>query len=419
MHIDFALPVDHDLMAGWELWQEKAKASVMDYSFHMAVTRWNKKTSADMGRLAEQGVNSFKFFMAYKGALQVSDEELLEGLARCKELGALPMVHAENGDAVAYGQRYVYEEMGVTGPEGHPLSRPAVVEGEATGRAIRLARLVNVPLYVVHVMSIDAMQEVAAAREAGQRVIGEPVASALALDDSRLWHRNFSLAAQYVMSPPIRSAPHRRALKKALAGGVLSHVATDHASFTSAQKEAGRHDFRLIPNGVHGLEERMHVVWNEMVNSGLSSPSDYVRMTSAAAAQTFNVYPRKGRIAPGSDADIVVLDPLKEHTLSAATHHHNNDLNIYEGYRMRGQVVVTVSRGRVVWEGGVLSVERGSGRFLPLPLQGPLFAGLEMQRHRVLEHEFPYGKVPVERHTCGADDQCDAHLPMFGHESWA
>ncbi|KAF5832220.1 hypothetical protein DUNSADRAFT_11977 [Dunaliella salina] len=353
MHIDFALPVQHDLLKGWQEWQAKASTGCMDYSFHMAITNWSSK-----------------------GSLQVTDEELLMGMAQCKELGALPMVHAENGDAVAWGQRHVLEELGITGPEGHALSRPPYVEGEATGRAIRLARLVGVPLYVVHIMSEDALKQVAEARLMGQRVIGEPVASGLSLHEDVLWNANWTQAAQYVMSPPIRGPHHRTTLKQALAGGVLQLVATDHASFNSTQKAVGRHDFRLIPNGVHGLEERMHIVWEEMVNSGLITPMDFVRVTSTAAAQIFNMYPRKGRIAAGSDADVIVFDPEREHVLSAASHHHNNDLNVYEGRRIKGFVETTISRGRLVWQHGQLNVESGSGRFVPLPLHGPLFDGL-------------------------------------------
>ncbi|KAL6746708.1 hypothetical protein V8C86DRAFT_2933980 [Haematococcus lacustris] len=395
MIIDHALPVDHDLMAGWEAWKRKGMEGCMDYSFHMAVTQWSDKTRQDMEALTRMGVNSFKFFMAYKGVLQVNDEELLQGLRLCKQLGALPMVHAENGDGVVYGQRHVFEEMGVTGPEGHGLSRPPGLEGEATGRAIRLAELVRVPLYVVHVMSQDAMQEVAAAKLRGARVVGEPVVSGLALHEGLLWNANFSLAAQLVMSPPIRSEVHRQALRQGLAGGVLSLVATDHCNFNSTQKAAGRHDFRRIPNGVHGLEERLHVVWDEMVNSGLMAPSDFVRVVSTTAAQVFNLYPRKGRLAVGSDADIIVFDPLQEHTLSAASHHHRNDLNIYEGRRVRGRVVTTLSRGRVVWEHGQLRVERNTGRLLALPLFGPLFEGLDAQDDGARSH--PYGPTPVQR----------------------
>uniref|UniRef100_A0A383VLW0 dihydropyrimidinase n=1 Tax=Tetradesmus obliquus TaxID=3088 RepID=A0A383VLW0_TETOB len=428
MHIDFALPVNHNLLAGFKEWQAKAQLACADYGFHMAVTKWNSqvaedmgklvqqginsfkffmayKVAEDMGKLVQQGINSFKFFMAYKGALMVNDEELLQGFVRCRQLGALPQVHAENGEAVALGQQLVFEA-GITGPEGHALSRPAVLEGEATGRAIRLASFVGVPLYVVHVMSIDAMEEVARARKAGLPIIGEPVASGLALDESAMWDANFTKAAAAVMSPPIRSKQHGVALKKALAGGLLQLVATDHAVFNSSQKAVGRGDFRVIPNGVNGLEERMHVVWQEMVVSGLITPRDFVRITSTAAAQIFNVYPRKGCIAPGSDADVIVLDPRVKHTISAATHHSRIDTNVYEGKEIQGKVTVTISRGRLVWFEGKLNVEPGSGRFIPLPTHGPLFdgidkAGADTAARLVKAFAAENGATPVVREDAG------------------
>ncbi|KAL4420181.1 hypothetical protein ABPG77_008317 [Micractinium sp. CCAP 211/92] len=398
MHIDFALPVAHDLLAGWDEWQKKAQDAVMDYGFHMAVTSWSDKVAADMATLTQRGVNSFKFFMAYKGALMVTDEQLLQGLRRCKELGAVAQVHAENGDAVAEGQQRVFAA-GITGPEGHALSRPAALEGEATARAIRLAEFVGAPLYVVHVMSRDAMEEIGRARQRGLRVIGETVASALARDESALWDPDFDRAAQFVMSPPIRSKEHQAALQAAAAGGVLQLVGTDHAVFNSTQKRVGRHDFRIIPNGVNGLEERMHVVWQELVASGRVSPSDFVRLTSTAAAQIFNIYPRKGVIAEGSDADVVIFDPALEHTISAASHHSAMDTNIYEGYRVQGKVVTTISRGRLVWHEGRLNITRGTGRFVPTPTHGPLFAGLERrgQPELALVDVARYGGVPVRR----------------------
>ena len=377
-HIDFALPVEGDLMDGFYEWQRKAKgAAIMDYSFHMAVTSWNDKISRQMGELVrDHGINSFKFFMAYKGALMVSDEQLLSGFSRCRELQALAQVHAENGDAVAAGQTRVFEA-GITGPEGHALSRPAALEGEATGRAARLAEFVNTPLYVVHVMSSDAAEEIVRARARGARVIGETVTSAIALDESFMWNSNFTVAAQYVMSPPIRSKAHSAAVRAALAGGHLQVLGTDHAVFNSTQKAAGRNDFRVLPNGVNGIEERMHVAWEELVNTGLITPSDFVRITSTAAAQIFNVYPRKGRIAVGADADVILFDPRQEHVISATTHHSAMDTNVYEGKKVRGRVTTTISRGRVVWHDGKLTVDKGSGRFIPLPSGGELFVGLE------------------------------------------
>ena len=393
-HIDFALPVDHDLLAGYAAWKVKAADAVMDYGFHMAVTAWSAEVAAQMAALTERhGINSFKFFMAYKGALMVSDEELLAGFQRCRELGALAQVHAENGDAVAEGQRRVFAA-GVTGPEGHALSRPEGLEAEATARAIRLAEFVDTPLYVVHVMSGQAAAEVAAARARGARVIGETVTSAIALDESRMWDANFTVAAQYVMSPPIRSAASGAAVQAALAGGVLQVLGTDHAVFNSTQKAAGRHDFRVIPNGVNGIEERLHVAWDEMVNSGRMPPTEFVRAVSTAAAQAFHIYPRKGLIAPGSDADVIVFDPQQEHTISAGSHHSRMDTNVYEGRKVRGRVTTTISRGRVVWHEGVLEVQRGSGRQVFLPTGGPLFAGLDARGAAV---RAVYGGAPVAR----------------------
>ena len=395
-HIDFVLPVQHDLMKGYEEWVRKAsKNALMDYSFHVAVTKWDETVAEQMTELTRKhGINSYKFFMAYKGALMVTDEELIHAFSKCRELGALAQVHAENGEAVAEGQRMVFEA-GVTGPEGHALSRPSILETEATARAIRLAEFVNTPLYVVHVMSADAAGEVTAARARGARVIGETVASALALDESVLWHPNFTLAAQYVMSPPIRSAWDRERIRQSLAGGALQLLGTDHAPFNSTQKSLGRHDFRMIPNGVHGLEERLHIAWQEMVVSGLITPMDFVRITSTEAARIFNIYPQKGAIAVGSDADVILFDPDVEHIISAAHHHSRIDMNIYEGRKIRGKVMTTISQGRVVWHEGKLALpERGSGRFIPLASGGSLFEGLKARDE---SKRYVHGHVPVQR----------------------
>ncbi|CAN6443317.1 unnamed protein product [Victoria cruziana] len=361
MHIDFVIPVNGSLTAGFEVYSNKAKKACMDYGFHMAITKWDEDVSRDMEVMVkEKGINSFKFFMAYKGSLMVNDELLLKGFKKCKALGALAQVHAENGDAVEEGQRRMIE-LGITGPEGHALSRPPLLEGEATARAIRLARFVNTPLYVVHVMSIDAMDEIAQARKSGQMVIGEPVVSGLALDDSKLWDPDFTIASKYVMSPPIRKSGHDKSLQAALSTGILQLVGTDHCTFNSTQKAHGLDDFRKIPNGVNGIEERMHLVWHLLVESGQLSPTDYVRITSTACAQIFNIYPRKGAIMVGSDADLIILNPNSSFEISARTHHSKSDTNVYEGMQGKGKIEVTISRGKVVWENGELKVEPGSG----------------------------------------------------------
>ncbi|KAM7523447.1 hypothetical protein LguiA_013349 [Lonicera macranthoides] len=393
MHIDFVMPVNGSLSAGYESYVKKAKMSCMDYGFHAVVTKWDDVVSKEMETMVkEKGINSFKFFMAYKGFVMINDELLLEGFKRCKSLGALAMVHAENGDAVFEGQKKMIE-LGITGPEGHALSRPPLLEGEATSRAIRLADFVNTPLYVVHVMSIDAMEEIARARKSGQRVIGEPVVSGLALDDSGLWDPDFITAAKFVMSPPIRKSGHGKALQAALSRGILQLVGTDHCTFNSTQKAMGYDDFRKIPNGVNGIEERMHVVWDTMVESGQISVTDYVRVTSTECARIFNIYPRKGAILAGSDADIIIFNPNSSFEISASSHHSRSDTNIYEGRKGKGRVEITIAGGRVVWENGELKVVPGSGKYIEMRPFSYLFDGFDKADANYLSSL----KAPVKR----------------------
>ncbi|KAK6914539.1 Amidohydrolase-related [Dillenia turbinata] len=416
MHIDFVIPVAGSLSAGFEAYEKKAKKACMDYGFHMTITKWDEVVSREMEIMVkEKGINSFKFFMAYKGILMINDEILLEGLKKCKSLGALAMVHAENGDAVFEGQKRMIE-LGITGPEGHALSRPPVLEGEATARAIRLADFVNAPLYVVHVMSIDAMEEITRARKSGQKVIGEPIVSGLVLDESALWDPDFNIASRqeslnpicytneciimYVMSPPIRAAGHGKALQAALSTGVLQGfldpplwvappctlleslrilqlVGTDHCTFNSTQKAFGINDFRKIPNGVNGIEERMHLIWDTLVESGQISVTDYVRLTSTECARIFNIYPRKGAILVGSDADIIILNPNSSFEISASSHHSRSDTNVYEGRRGKGKVEVTVAGGKIVWQNDELKVTPGVGRYVEMPPFNYLFSGID------------------------------------------
>jgi dihydropyrimidinase len=251
------------------------------------------------------------------------------------------------------------------------------LEGEATARAIRLAKFINTPLYVVHVMSVDAMEEIAKAKREGQKVIGEPVVSGLVLDDSWLWNPDFTIASKYVMSPPIREAGHGKALQAALSSGILQLVGTDHCTFNSTQKAFGSDDFRKIPNGVNGLEERMHIIWDSMVETGKISVTDYVRVTSTECAKIFNIYPRKGAILEGSDADIIILNPERSFVMGAHTHHSRSNTNVYEGRKGKGMVEVTISRGRVVWEDGVLNLAPGSGRYVRMLPFGYIFDGIE------------------------------------------
>lgn len=240
-----------------------------------------------------------------------------------------------------------------------------------------MAGFVNAPLYVVHVMSTDAMEEIARARKSGQRVVGEPVVSGLTLDDSGLWDPDFITAAKFVMSPPIRASGHGKALQAALSSGVLQLVGTDHCTFNSTQKALGIDDFRKIPNGVNGLEERMHVVWDAMVESGQITVMDYVRLTSTECARIFNIYPRKGAILAGSDADIIILNPNSSFEISATSHHSRSDTNVYEGRRGKGKIEVTIAGGRVVWENGELKAVPGSGKYIEMPPFSYLFDGID------------------------------------------
>ncbi len=368
MCIDFVIPgVRQNLLEAFRQWRGWAEKAACDYSFHVAITWWDETVRQDMGTLCrEHGVNSFKHFMAYKNAIMCDDETLVNSFKRCKELGALATLHAENGELVYVLQQDIFNQ-GITGPEGHPLSRPPEVEGEAANRAIRIAEVLGVPVYIVHTSCIDALEAITRARLEGQIVFGEVLAQHLVIDDSVYRHPDWRTAAHYVMSPPFRSREHQAALWRGLQAGMLQTTATDHCCFCTPQKEAGREDFRKIPNGTGGIEDRMGVLWHHGVRTGRLTPSQFVAATSTNAARIFNLYPKKGTIQVGADADLVVWDPNKTRTISAATHHQNIDFNIYEGMEITGNAAVTLSRGMVVWEDDQLRTERGRGRYVDRP----------------------------------------------------
>ncbi len=372
--IDFVIPGPGDSMiAAWRAWREKAAKAAGDYGFHVAVTSWSERVSDEMGVLArEHGVNSFKHFMAYKGALMVDDGVLLNSIGRALELGAICNVHAENGDAVAHLQQKLLA-LGITGPEGHALSRPPEVEGEAAQRVIAIAKLLGAPIYIVHVSTADAAEAIARAQAGGQRVYGEVLAQHLVIDESVYRHPDWATAAAYVMSPPFRAKRHQEALWAGLASGSLQTTATDHCCFCAPQKAAGRDDFTRIPNGTGGIEDRMSVLWHHGVATGRLTPSEFVRITSTSTAQIFNLYPRKGVLAVGADADIVLWDPAGARRISAKTHHQNVDFNVYEGMDVTGVARTTLSRGRVVWADGDLRAVRGAGRYVERACFGPVF----------------------------------------------
>jgi dihydropyrimidinase len=378
MIIDFAIPnPKQSLLEAYEAWRGWAQKSVADYSFHVAVTWWGDEVHREMGVLArERGVNSFKHFMAYKNAIMADDEVLVRSFARARELGAICTVHAENGELVFHLQQQLLKA-GITGPEGHPMSRPPAAEGEAANRAIRIAEVLGAPLYIVHNSCREAVEAITRARGEGQRVFGEVLAGHLVVDDSVYRDPDWSTAAAYIMSPPFRPKEHQEWLWRGLQSGNLQTTATDHCCFCAPQKAMGRGDFTKIPNGTGGVEDRMAVLWHHGVNSGRLTPSEFVRVTSANAAQIFNIYPRKGAVAVGADADLVVWDPKATRTISAKTHHQKIDFNIFEGMTVTGGPSYTVSQGKVAWADGKLDVTRGAGRYIPRPPFPAIYEAME------------------------------------------
>jgi dihydropyrimidinase len=368
MVVDFCLPAPGEsLLAAYQAWRHKAEKAVTDYGFHMAVTWWDRQVFEEMETVVKTyGINTFKHFMAYKGALMVNDDELFQSFTRCAGLGALPLVHAENGDIVARLQDEMLAR-GIAGPEGHAYSRPSSVEGEATNRAIMIADMAGVPLYVVHTSCRESLEAIARARAAGRRVYGEPLIQHLLLDESEYRAKDWDYAAQRVMSPPFRDKANQDALWAGLANGTLQVVATDHCAFTTAQKRLGHSDFRSIPNGTGGLEDRLPLLWTHGVATGRLTVEEFVAVTSTNIARILNVYPKKGAIAVGADADIIVWDPAATKTITARTQVSRIDYNIFEGMEVRGLPHLVLSRGRVAWREGEVRATAGDGDYVPRP----------------------------------------------------
>jgi len=364
MVVDFCLPSpNQSLLDAIKMWDNKSTRANCDYSFHMAITWWSEQVFNEMAEVVDRGITSFKHFMAYKGSLMVNDDEMFASFQRCAALGALPLVHAENGDVVAALSEKLLAE-GNNGPEGHAYSRPPEVEGEATNRAIMIADMAGVPLYVVHTSCEQSHEAIRRARQKGMRVYGEPLIQHLVLDESEYFNKDWDHAARRVMSPPFRNKQHQDSLWAGLSAGSLQVVATDHCAFTTQQKRYGVGDFTKIPNGTGGLEDRLPVLWTKGVNTGRLTMNEFVAVTSTNIAKILNMYPRKGAIVEGADADIMVWDPKKTKKISAKKQQSIIDYNVFEGVEVEGLPRFVLTRGDLVVDDGKLDARPGHGEFV-------------------------------------------------------
>ncbi len=364
MVVDFVLPGQgQGLMDAAQMWSNKSGRANCDYSYHMAITWWGQKVWEDMDLAVKAGMTSFKHFMAYKGALMVNDDEMYQSFRRVGDLGGVALVHAENGDVVAELTAQLLAA-GNTGPEAHAYSRPPQVEGEATNRAIMIADMAGVPLYVVHTSCEDSHEAIRRARQQGKRVWGEPLIQHLTLDESEYFNPDWDHAARRVMSPPFRNKQHQDSLWAGLQAGSLSVVATDHCAFTTAQKRFGVGDFSKIPNGTGGLEDRMPMLWTYGVATGRLTMNEFVAVTSTNIAKILNCYPKKGAVLVGADADLVVWDPEKAKTITAKAQQSAIDYNVFEGKKVKGLPRFTLTRGHVAIHDGEVKTREGHGQFV-------------------------------------------------------
>ena len=364
--IDFAIQSrGKSLESAIDEWHKKADGhAVGDYAFHCAVTDFNENTAKEIPRVInERGINSFKTFMAYKGALMVDDRQMYELMLELVKHGGIITSHCENGDMIDHQVQSFLAE-GKTEPKYHVLSRPAICEAEASGRVIDLAWQAGCPNYIVHLTCEEALERVRAATMRNQRVFVETCIQYLLLDESLYFQDGFE-GAKVVMSPPLRKKKDQEALWSGINQNLIHHVATDHCPFCMDQKEMGIDNFSKIPNGAPGIEHRVELLYSEGVEAGRISLNKFVDLSSTAVAKIFGLFPRKGTIAVGSDADIIIFDPAQKHTISAKTHHMNCDYSAYEGWEVQGKTRTTILRGTVAVDNGEAFVGKGHGKYLP------------------------------------------------------
>jgi len=363
--IDFAIQYKgQTLRQAFDTWMQKARGkAVIDYAFHCIITDLPDAQLAEMKALVREGVPTFKLFMAYPGVFMLDDASIFRAMNAAADFGGMICMHAENGGAIdVIVQRALAE--GKRAPKYHALTRPTTAEAEATARAIALAEMAGAPVYIVHLSCNDALEKIREARDRGVRVYAETCPQYLYLSIDKMDTPDFE-GAKYVFTPPLREKWHQEKLWQGLAQDDLQVVSTDHCPFCfKEQKELGKNDFTKIPNGGPGIEHRVSLVYTGGVDGKRFSPNRFVQLVSTAPAKLFGLYPRKGTIAVGSDADIIVFDPKEEQVISAQTHHMRVDYSMFEGIRVKGIPKVVLSRGRTVVENGRFTGKPGSGEFL-------------------------------------------------------
>ncbi len=368
--VDYATPdPGATLAATLETWHRLAAGrAAVDYGFHMSVREWSAAVERELDAMVAAGVPSFKLFMAYPGRLMLDDAAIFRVLLRARENGGRVCLHAENGHVL---QVLIERALaaGRTAPAEHARTRPARAEAEAIGRAAALAEIAGAPLFIVHLSSAEGLEEVERARARGVEIHAETCPQYLCLSEERYDEPGFA-GARYVMSPPLRARTSQEPLWRGLASGAIDTVATDHCPFSLADKAAGEHDFSQIPNGAPGIETRLALLWSEGVRTGKLSASRFVEVSATAPARIFGLYPKKGTIAVGSDADLVIWDPERTATISAATHHSRVDYSAYEGRAVTGAPECVFLRGRRIVERGNFVGRAGGGRFLPRAPRG-------------------------------------------------
>ena len=363
--VDFAVQTKGTTLKGaLDAWMKKAEGkAVIDYGFHIAIAYLDEAIMAEIPEVVAMGVSSFKCFLAYKGALMIDDGTLYRILQKAKEAGALVSIHAENGDVLDILIKDCVAQ-GKVEPKYHALSRPPAAEAEATGRGIALAQMAGAPIYIVHLSCKEALDKVKEARDAGYPVFAETCPQYLLLSYENYLEPDFK-GAKYVCSPPLRDKANWEVLWKGLAGNDLQVVATDHAPFNfKGQKDMGRNNFAAIPNGSPGIEHRMSLLFQAGVNQGRLSLNRYVEVTSTSPAKLFGLFPQKGTIAVGSDADLMIFDPKAPFEISAKTQHQNIDYTPYEGFKGAGVCKTVFSNGKVIVRDGSFLGKPGNGRFL-------------------------------------------------------